>query len=93
MCIGCHAKSAAMNADGHNLSVSRTSNRSSNAVFAACNKMFVRCGPAGLWPKRLVSIMCDSQVSGNQLLACMVVKAHLMPANVRPFCTMRLSVT
>ena len=37
--------------------------------------------------------MCESHVSGNQLLAIIFVNAHLTPAHVKPAGTTGLAVT
>ena len=68
----------------------RMNNRTALAVWKRTLMMW--CIPA-LRPKSWQSSMCESQVSGCQLLACQAVNAHWTPAHVRPFRTGGLSVT
>src|SRR6185437_4296302 len=83
-CTGCSANKAATNAAGQSLRVILQSSKKSRTALAAWKRTLTKCCGPGSPPNRLASIMCEIQVSGCQLLPCQVVKAHLIPAAVRP---------
>ena len=83
-CRGCNPNRPARTALGQCLPVSRRKHRKINTVFAACNKIFVRCGPAAVDPDHSTSSMYDSQVSGIQLPSSPVPNAHRIFSQVNP---------
>src|SRR6185437_15880181 len=75
-CNGCNANNAATNAAAHIFSVIRINSRNNTSAFAACSQTLTRCCLPASESNRLASSICESHVSGCQLLACHVVNAH-----------------
>ena len=92
-CVGCTAKSAATTALRPGAPVMRESTRNRSAAFAACRSTLTAWWAPGASPKSCTSSMCESHVSGCQLLAWKVVNAHARPAQPSPPCTTGFSVT
>ena len=66
---GCNAKKAATRKLRPCAPVTRLSQRKSKPLLAACRSKFTQCGPAAPLPNSVTSSMCETQVSGCQLLA------------------------
>ena len=90
---GCRAKSAAASAEGQKAPVMPPSVIRSSALEAACSATLTQWCRPGFGPKSSKSSISESQVSGCQLAASKVVKAHATPERVRPARTMGLSAT
>ena len=92
-CRGWRAKRAATKALRQTAPVIRRHRAKSSSVLPTCSATFTKWGPQAFWPKTWQSSMCDSHVSGCQLLPCMAVKAQTRPALVSPWKTLGLLVT
>ena len=92
-CSGWTAKRTATKALRPRAPVIRSNVRKSSAALAAWRTAFTTWWGPGLRPNSSTSSMCESQVSGCQLAACVLVKAQASPRHVRPLRTNGFSVT